>query len=147
MLITKRTAIISVLNLAVVVGVAAYVFRSMCVNHWFAPNGDQRASFVGRIEKAKSVRVINLSDFRVIEMTVAEPQYRPIVDATTKAILNRDGYPAAGLARRSVVVFCGDDDRLVMQYNGKHIIIDGFHFVSLFDFQNLFPPTPARGPQ
>jgi hypothetical protein len=113
---------------AVVAVLVFYCLYQMSAYRWFPPTRHQEATWLAVVTTATSVKVIDTKDFTTIDVTAKDEKLRAVVDATVRSIESGGGYPAESLPRRWLVVYCSGEKKLAAQFNGKHIIIDGYHF-------------------
>jgi hypothetical protein len=113
---------------AVAVVAVFYCLYQMSAYRWFPPTRHQEAIWLAVVRTATSVKVTDTKDFTTIDLTAKDERLRAVIDATVRSIESGGGYPAESLPRRWLVVYCSGEKRLAAQFNGKHIIIDGYHF-------------------
>jgi hypothetical protein len=122
----------------VIGGISGFMLsHQMAVHHWFAPNETEKRDWISTISAAKSIAVTAVKDNKTIVIGSDDKRFKEIIDKTVHAIESKDHYPAS-MGPISVVVYRTADSRsIVAVYTGKHIIVQGYYFMTPYPFLEL----------
>jgi hypothetical protein len=110
----------------------------LATHHLLPPTDRATQHWADIVRSADAIIVTQISDARTLVIQQPDPRFREIVNKTAHRI-EFDSHVPSGMYPKCVVTFRGADGNSVEAvYTGKHIIIYGYHFMTPYDFFELF---------